>query len=64
MGRVYDEPRTRFERVKIFGRVADIEESEAHRPAEGLRSYRHRISVVPPPLGEFAAIAAAFTSYR
>jgi len=53
------------ERVVLdLARLADIEESAAHGLAEGLRSYRHRIRVVLPRVGEFAAIAAAFTSYR
>ncbi len=53
------------ERVVLdLGHVADIEASAAHRLAEGLRSYRHRIRVVLPRVGEFAAIAAAFTTYR
>jgi len=53
------------ERVVLdLGRVADIEESAAHRLAEGLRSYRHRIRVVLPRVGKVAAIAATFTSYR
>jgi hypothetical protein len=50
--------------VLDLGRVAGIEESAAHRLVEGLHSYRHRIRVVLPRVGEFAAIAAAFTRYR
>jgi hypothetical protein len=55
----------RKERIVLdLGRLAHIEESAADRLAEGLRSYRHRIRVVLPRVGEFAAIAAVFSSYR
>jgi haloalkane dehalogenase len=53
------------ERVVLdLGRVADLEEGAARHLAEELRSYSHRIRVVLPHVGEFAAIAAVFTSYR
>jgi anti-anti-sigma regulatory factor len=53
------------ERVILdLGRVAGLEEGAAHGLAEGLKAYRHRIRVVLPRVGEFAAIAAAFTPYR
>jgi anti-anti-sigma regulatory factor len=53
------------ERVVLdLGRVADIEESAARRLVEGLQGYRHRIRVVLPRVGESAAIAAVFASYR
>jgi anti-anti-sigma regulatory factor len=53
------------ERVVLdLGRVSGIDESAAHRLAEGLRAYRHRIRVILPRVGEFAAIAAVFTHYR
>ena len=53
------------ERVVLdLGRVSVIDERAARRLAEGLRSYRHRIHVILPRIGEVAAIAAVFTHYR
>ena len=52
------------ERVVLdLGRVSGLEEGADHRLIEGLRRYRHRISVILPRAGEFAALAAVFTHY-
>jgi anti-anti-sigma regulatory factor len=57
--------RKKKERVVLdLGRVSSLDESAAHQLAEGLRSYRHRIRVVLPRVGEVAALAVAFTHYR
>ena len=44
--------------------VADLEEDAASALAAGLRSYRDRIRIILPLMGEFAALAAMFPLYR
>jgi anti-anti-sigma regulatory factor len=50
--------------VLDLGRVVGLECGTADRLAEGLRSYRNRIRVVLPRVGESAAMAAVFAHYR
>jgi radical SAM superfamily enzyme YgiQ (UPF0313 family)/anti-anti-sigma regulatory factor len=53
------------ERVVLdLGRVSVMDARAAHRLAEGLRSYRHRIRVILPRIGEAAALAAVFSHYQ
>ena len=45
-------------------RLVGLEEGAAGELIAGLRGYRDRIRIIPPRVGEFAALAAVFSLYR
>jgi radical SAM superfamily enzyme YgiQ (UPF0313 family) len=55
----------RDDRVVLnMANLADVEDDAAKALAAGLRSYRSRIRVILPMVGEFAVLAAKFQLYR
>ena len=55
----------RKDRVVLdLARLAGLEDGAAGELAAGLHSHRDRIRIIPPRVGEFAALAAIFSLYR
>ncbi|MEK6610343.1 MAG: cobalamin-dependent protein [Gemmatimonadota bacterium] len=55
----------RKDRVVLdLARLAGLEDGAAGELAAGLRGHRDRIRIIPPRVGEFAALAAIFSLYR
>jgi anti-anti-sigma regulatory factor len=50
--------------VLNMANVAGIEDGAARTLSAGLKSYRDRIRIILPAMGEFAALAAMFPLYR